>query len=119
MEISPALLLSPDGISKLHNRTVVPIELCGRVLQLCHDHPSAGHFAIERTCARLCAHYFLPNAKEDVSYWVKSCTTCASFNPPPQGHHKDKLQPIQSSERFELVCYDLAGPFMPISFDGF
>ena len=112
------LLLSPDGILKWHNCAVVPIALRGRVLRLCHDHPSAGHFAIDRTWARLRAHYFWPNAKEDVLNWVKSCTTCASFNPPPQGYHKDKLQPIQSSERFELVCYDLAGPFMPNSRNG-
>ena len=113
------LLLSPDGLLKWHNCIVVPIALRGRVLQLCHDHPSSGHFAIDRTWARLRAHYFWPNAKEDVSNWVKSCTTCASFNPPPHGYHKDQLQPIQSSDRFELVCYDLAGPFMPISRDGF
>ena len=72
------LLLSPDGLLKWHNCTVVPIALRGRVLQLCHDHPSACHFAIDRPWVRLRAHYFWPNAKEDVSNWVKSCTTCAS-----------------------------------------
>ena len=33
------LLLSPDGILKWHNCTVVPIALHGHVLRLCHDHP--------------------------------------------------------------------------------
>ena len=54
-----------------------------------------------------------------MSNWVKSCTTCAYFDPPPQGYHKDQLQPIQSSDCFELVCFDLAGPFMLISCNGF
>ena len=111
--------MSPDGLLKWHNCPGVPIALRGHVLQLCHDHPSAGHFAIDCTWAHLCVHYFWPNAKEDVSNWATSCTAFTSFNPPPQGYHKGHLQPIQSSDRFELVCYDLAGPFMPISRNGF
>ena len=113
------LSMSQDGILQWRNCTVVPEELRGSVLRLCHDHPSSGHFAIDRTWTRLRECYFWPDAKQDVTNWVKSCKICASFNPPPQGYHKDQLQPIQSSERFELVCYDLAGPFMPASRDGF
>ena len=113
------LSMSQEGILQWHNCTVVPEDLRGSVLQLCHDHPSSGHFGIDRTWARLREHYFWPNAKQDVTNWVKRCKICASFNPPPQGYHKDQLQLIQSSERFELVCYDLAGPFMPKSRDGF
>ena len=113
------LSVSEDGILQWHNCTVIPDDLRGTVLKLCHDHPSSGHFAVDRTWSRLCEHYFWPNAKQDVINWVKSCKICASFNPPPQGYHKDQLQPIQSTERFELVCYDLAGPFLPASQDGF
>ena len=97
----------------------MPIALCGQVLGFCHDHPSAGHFATDHSWARLCAHYFRPNAKDDVSNEVKSRTTCEYFNPPLQGYHKDQLQPIQSSECFEVVCNDLAGPIMPNSRDGY
>ena len=39
-------------------------------------------------------------------------------NSPPQGYNKAPLQPIESSERFQIVCYDLAGPFMPASDSG-
>ena len=28
------------------------------------------------------------------------------------------MQPLQSTERFELVCYDLAGPFFPETSSG-
>ena len=38
---------------------------------------------------------------------------CAKYNPPTSGYVKQPLKPIETFSRFELVCYDLAGPFMP------
>ena len=83
------------------------------MLTLCHDHPSAGHFAVDRTWTCLSEFYFWPNAHTDVVNWVQSCTSCTAHKPPPKGYHKEPLQPMQSTERFELVCYDLAGTFLP------
>ena len=62
---------------------------------------------------RLSKNYFWPNARDDVNNWIKSCQKCNEFNAPAQGYAKRPLVPIETSERFELVCYDLAGPFMP------
>ena len=93
-------------------------QLRSTVLRLSHDHPSSGHFSIDRTWSRLFAHYFWPNAKQDVTNWVQSCLACSVHNPSTKGYHTDPLQPIYSSQRFELVCYDLAGPFIPISSHG-
>ena len=112
------LSLSPDGLLLWKKLTVVPSQLRSTILRLSHDHPSSGHFGIDRTWSRLSAHYFWPNAKQDVSNWVQRCLACNVHNPPPKGYHTDCLQPIYSSERFELVCYDLAGPFMPSSSHG-
>ncbi len=89
-----------------------------KLLALCHDHPSAGHFAVNWTWARLSELYFLPSAHDDLVNWVQSCTTCAAYKPPPWGYHKEPLQPIQSTSRFELVCYDFAGPFLPVTSSG-
>ena len=107
------LSLSSDGLLLWKDRFVIPRALHSKVLSLCHDHPSAGHFAVDRTWNRLSELYFWPNAHDDVVNWVQSCTSCAAYKPPPKGYHKEPLQPIQSTERFELVCYDLAGPFLP------
>ena len=102
-----------EGILTWNNKIVVPLTLRKRVLELCHDHPLSGHFASERTWLRTSKKYFWPNAKDDVVNWVRSCKTCNAFNTPYQGYVKRPLVPIETTERFELVCYDLAGPFMP------
>ena len=35
---------------------------------------------------------------------------CITFNTPPGGYVRAPLNPINSSERFETICYDIAGP---------
>ena len=112
------LTLSAEGILKWKSFPVIPEQLRSTVLRICHDHASSGHFGIDRTWTRLSSAYFWPNARNDVTNWVRSCLTCSSFNSPPQGYSKAPLQPIDSSERFQIVCYDLAGPFMPASDSG-
>ena len=107
------LYLFSDGILYWKQYVVVQQQLRSFVLQLCHNHPSSGRFGIDRTWARFSNTYYWLNAKSDVTSWIKSCETCNAFNPPTGRYHKAPLQTIASSERFELVCYDLAGPFMP------
>eukprot|EP00794_Sanderia_malayensis_P017141 gene17141-18861_t len=63
-------------------------------------------------------HLTLSTEGHDVHNWVKSRHTCSSFNSPPQGYNKAPLRPIESSERFQLVCYDRAGTFIPASDNG-
>ncbi len=64
------LSLSTNGMLLWKGRLVVPTTLRPKVLQLCHDHPSAGHFAIHRTWNRLSELYIWPNAHDDVVNWV-------------------------------------------------
>ena len=102
----------------MENLSVISEQLHSTVLKLCHDHASLGHFGIDCTWTRLLSIYFWPNARSDVTNWIESCLICSSFNPPPQGYNKAPLQPIESSESFKIVCYNLAGPFIPASDTG-
>ena len=43
----------------------------------------------------------------------QSCKACTKFNTPSQGFVRQPLTSIVTTKRFELVCYDLAGPFIP------
>ena len=43
---------------------------------------------------------------------------CNAFNTPPGGYVRAPFNPINSSERFETVCYDIAGPFMHVTPSG-
>ena len=73
----------------------------------------AGHFGVKRTYNKFYDNYFWPKALEDVDNFVKSCKECNEFNHPRTKYTKAPLQPIPTTRRFELVCYDLAGPFLP------
>ena len=78
-----------------------------------HDHKMSGHFGVDRSWMRVSSRYFWPNAKDDVKNWVRSCQKCNEFNSPANGYAKRPLTPISTRNRFELVCYDIAGPFIP------
>ena len=100
------------------NKYVVPKGLRHAILRLCHDHPMSGHFGSDRTYQRFHHEYFWPKALADVDNFVKSCEKCNGFNPPRTAYVKAPLQPIPTTRRFELVCYDIAGPFLPVTLRG-
>ena len=104
-----------NGILYWKDKLVVPTSLRGKILYLCHDHPSSGHYAVQRTLDRFKEKFFWPKALVDVDNWIKSCRQCNSFNTPRPGYTKCKLKPIETDHRFQLVCYDIAGPFIPTS----
>ena len=107
------IYLASDRILLWRGCLFAPKAFHCKVLSLCHDHPSAGHFAVDRTWDRLSELYFWPNGHDDVVNWVQSCISCTAYKPPPNGYRKEPLQPIQCTECFELVFNDLAGPFLP------
>ena len=83
------------------------------MLELSDDHPLSRHFALDHTWLHVSKQYFWPKAKEDVTNWVQNCKKCNEFNTPAQAYVKRPLVPIQTTSRFDLICYDLAGPFIP------
>ena len=50
--------------------------------------------------------------------WIHSCTECNEYNNPPKGFVKAQLHSIESDNRFQLVCFDLARPFIPTTTRG-
>ena len=107
-----------NGVLKWKNKVVVPKGLRPKIVDLCHSHPLAGHFASERTYKRFTNKYFWPGAQKDVEDFVNSCSKCNAYNPPRTSYVKAPLQPIETNDRFQLVCYDLAGPFLPTTVRG-
>ena len=107
-----------EGVLKWKSKYVVPKGLREKILVLCHSHPMAGHFATERTYNRFSQLYFWPGAPNDVENFVSNCMKCNKFNPPRTSYVRAPLQPIETDDRFQLVCYDLAGPFLPTTIRG-
>ena len=80
---------------------------------MCHDHLLSGHFGVDRTWSQVSVHYFCTGAKDFIDNWVRSCQKCAEFNTPSQGYVNIPLIPIETTSRFDMICYNLAGPFLP------
>ncbi|KAM8701673.1 hypothetical protein ACLKA7_004866 [Drosophila subpalustris] len=63
----------------------IPWKLCvpsghrRRVLQECHDAPTAGHQGVRKTVARLSQRYYWPGMFRDASRYVKRCEVCQKF----------------------------------------
>ena len=76
--------LGPTCLLEWKHCTVAPEHLCNRIIELCHDHPTSGRFAIDGTLFPFKEHFYWPNALEDVTVWVQGCTKCNAFNTPPQ-----------------------------------
>ncbi|KAL1254821.1 hypothetical protein QQF64_012882 [Cirrhinus molitorella] len=43
-----------------------------------HEGPVGGHFGVERTLSRLQTRYYWCKMREDVSFWCRTCTSCAA-----------------------------------------
>ena len=105
------LTIGDGGILLWKNKIVLPGRFRKEILSISHDHPTAGHFGVARSWKNVTQKYFWPGAQDDVVNWVRSCRSCNEFDVKTYVHRP--LQPIDTSARFELVCYDIAGPFMP------
>ena len=110
------LHINDDGILCWRGKVVVPEQLRTYVLEMAHDHPTSGHFAEDRTWSNLTSNYFWPYARNDVVNWIRSCQPCNEFN--QTVHVNRPLKPIEVESRFDFVCYDLAGPFLPKNIHG-
>ena len=112
------LHLSTDNILLWKNKVVIPPCLRSQIFALCHDNASAGHFGIDRTYSKFGEKYFWPHSLSDLTNWIKSCQKCNEFNRPYPSYSKAPLQPIVTDHRFEIVSYDFAGPFLPVTVRG-
>ena len=107
------LNLCATGLLKHKNCIDVPEPLRIRVFELCHNNPASGHFGIERTINRFKHKLLWSKALDNFWAWTNGCMKCNQFQPPPGGYVTATLLSICTSNRFETVCLDLPGPFIP------
>ncbi|CAF4644584.1 unnamed protein product, partial [Rotaria sp. Silwood1] len=86
------------------------------ILQTYHDTPANGaHFGRDKTIYKIKQRYFWPSMYKDINNYVKSCITCAQYNPSRQ-KTPGKLRPIKPPEGvWQLVSMDFHGPINPPS----
>ncbi|CAF1360774.1 unnamed protein product [Didymodactylos carnosus] len=96
---------------------VIPITLRNEILHSFHDHPTAGHFARDKTWYRLLHRCFWPTMRQDVIHYIQPCLACAQHN---IRRHKapEQMQLTEPpGEVFDLVQMDFTGP-LPRSTNG-
>ncbi|XP_060810186.1 uncharacterized protein LOC132904273 [Amyelois transitella] len=103
----------PEGDEGDEACLVVPSHERPKVLADFHDAPTAGHFGMERTLARLRTRFYWPNMRKYVADYIKKCISCQRYkadNRKPTG----LLQTPAMSRRFEVLSVDLFGP-LPVT----
>ena len=86
------------------------------IMKIYHDSPANGaHFGRDKTLHKIKQRYFWPSMTKDITNHVKTCLSCAKFNPrrrkPPGA-----LQPIEPPNGvWQLLSMDFHGPLTPIS----
>lgn len=58
---------------------VVPSHERARVLREYHDVPTAGHYGVERTLARIASRYYWVGMKRFVADYIKNCAACLRY----------------------------------------
>ena len=106
-------LLSASAIDdwSVVTQIVIPRPYRGKILNLAHDNPLAGHLGIQKTYNHILQHFFWPGLKGDVTRYCKSCHVCQVSGKPNQTIPPALLYPIPVvCEPFECVVVDCLGP---------
>ncbi|CAG9137969.1 unnamed protein product [Plutella xylostella] len=88
---------------------VIPLHERAKILSDYHDAPTAGHFGVDRTLARLHTRFYWPGMRSYVADYIKECAACQRYKVDtrkPSG----LLQTPATARRFEVVAIDLFGP---------
>ncbi len=90
-------------------RVCIPKALQGSYLQFYHGHPLSGHLGFHKVLLKLRSTCYWPRMRQDISFHLKQCPTCQQIKSPSQ--KVGTLCPITVSHPFEMVGWDLMGPF--------
>lgn len=96
---------------------VIPKQEIQRILTEYHDAPTAGHYGVQRTLARIASRYTWTGMRKQITAYVEKCKECQKYkaqNLKPAG----LIQSTASNQRFETLSVDLFGP-LPASPEGY
>ena len=83
---------------------VVAKEKRSEVIELLQDSVWAGHLVRDKTLEKFQSRYYWPRSYTEVDNHVKACNTCQKVKQSQE--NTQPLQPIRTSEPFELVTID-------------
>mgnify|MGYP000635714642 FL=1 len=95
-------------------RYLVPLKLRNELMELAHDHITAGHLGEHKTYGRLKKKFYWYKCKQDIKRWCRACHQCALVKPGGE-HKKAPLVQIPVGAPMEKIASDLMGPLTPTS----
>ena len=118
-ELLPSVKVAEDGVLEvtrtsintleLGDRILMPESLWKKVFEYCHEHPTAGHWGVAGTVARVNSKFYMPGLLPYIKNEVSRCGTCLAKVKRVDlkaGHHV----PSRGTYILETVFIDLVGP---------
>jgi transposase InsO family protein len=97
-------------------RVVVPVALRQEIFRVFHDIPISAHLGRNKTLNKIKERFYWRGMDEDVATFVRGCLVCR-LKKGAVPRHQGKLKLFSATRPFEMVCFDLLGPF-PRTVDG-
>ena len=88
---------------------VLPASLRPEVMRVLHDDPTSGHSGIKRTYDSIRRRFWWFGMASQITKYVNSCNSCQASNTPARPT-QGLLQPIVTTEPWELLGIDVVGP---------
>ena len=105
---------SLTGVWEWKGRIYVPArkELREKVIQSCHEVPTAGHPGIAKTLELITHGFWWPQMKHNIEMYIKACHICQTVKPNRQPKNAP-LQPNEiPTEPWAIISMDLIGPLV-------
>ena len=90
-------------------RVYVPEQLRLSYLRFFHDHPLSGHLGFHKVLDKIRCKFYWPGLRHEVASYIKACNLCQAIKSPQVA--QGLLHPIQVQAPFEVVGWDIMGPF--------
>jgi transposase InsO family protein len=99
---------SSDG-NEVRLKLVVPDSMKRKILMQLHDHPTAGHFGVNKTVERVKQSFYWINCRSEVRLWCERCPLCCSRKGPIP-RQKAALGKYVVGAPMERIAVDVMGP---------
>ena len=97
-------------------RYVVPREERTNIINSLHNQPLAGHLNNETVSRKVNARFYWPRSWSEIKAHCQQCHECATSK--TATHNAPQMIPIEVTQPFELVTFDIMGPIAPVTAEG-